>query len=266
MKAKTKIKETALVTGASFGIGLEMARVLAREGHDLVLVARSVEKLNEVARELEKEGVKIHILVRDLSLPGSAKSLYEEVVSQGYPVSWLINNAGHGLHGRFDEMDPARITGMLRLNIESLTELTRFFIPGMRSAGYGRILNVASTAAFQPGPLMAAYYASKAYVLMFSEAVAEELRGSGVKVSTLCPGPTHSEFQERAGMGHVELFKRFSMDPLKVAKAGVHGMKKGKRVIIPGLLNKILAFSTRLSPRWLIPKIVYALQAGRAEK
>lgn len=266
MEKKESSKRTALVTGASFGIGLEIARELAAGGHDLILAARNAEKLREVSSELEKTGARVWTVPIDLSVSGSAKRLFEDLKRQGLRVDVLINNAGIGMHGPFKDMELERVTAMLRLNMETLTELTHLFLPGMIRAGFGRILNVASTAAFQPGPLMAAYYASKAYVLMFSEALFEELRGSGVTVTALCPGPTHSEFQKRAGMSHVELFTRFSMDARKVARDGVQGMNRGRSLVISGLKNNLLAFSVRLAPRFLIPKIVFSLQSGRLEK
>lgn len=266
MENKKNARKTALVTGASFGIGLEIARQLAAEGHDLILAARSAEKLAEVSAELSKQGVEVRVIASDLSVSGSALQLYQEIQRQKLRVDILVNNAGAGLHGLFQEMELSSVSGMMRLNMEALTELTRLFLPDMTQAGFGRVLNVASTAAFQPGPLMAAYYASKAYVLMFSEALSEEVRGSGVTVTVLCPGPTHSEFQKRAGMSHVELFTRFSMDARKVARDGIRGMHKGKTLVISGLLNNLLAFSIRFTPRFLIPKIVYSLQSGRLEK
>ncbi len=258
--------KTALVTGASFGIGLEITRELAAEGHDLVLAARNTEKLSAVAGELKSLGASVHVITADLSVSGSARRLFDEIKRRGLQVDILVNNAGVGMHGPFKDMALEDVTAMLRLNMEALTELTHLFLPAMTRSGFGRILNVASTAAFQPGPLMAAYYASKAYVLLFSEAIAEELRGTGVTVTTLCPGPTHSEFQKRAGMAHVELFTRFSMDARKVARDGVRGMNRGRSLVISGALNNLLAFSLRFTPRFLTPKIVYSLQSGRLGK
>lgn len=258
--------KTALVTGASFGIGLEIARELAAEGHDLVLASRNAEKLSEVAAELKGLGAGVHVVTSDLSVSGSARRLFEEIERRGLRVDILVNNAGIGMHGPFKDMALEGVTAMLRLNMEALTELTHLFLPAMIRAGFGRVLNVASTAAFQAGPLMASYYASKAYVLMFSEAIAEELRGTGVTVTALCPGPTHSEFQKRAGMSHVELFTRFSMDARKVARDGVRGMNRGRSLVIAGFFNNLLAFSVRLTPRFLTLKIVYSLQSGRLGK
>lgn len=256
---------TALVTGASYGIGLEMARELAAGRHDLILAARNIDKLNEVARELSASGIRVEVIRADLSSPGAAQALYDEVHKRGLKVDFLINNAGSGLHGHFADMKLSEVTSMLRLNIEALTELAHLFLQDMRKAGSGRILNIASTAAFQPGPLMACYYASKAYVLNFSEALSEELRGTGITVTALCPGPTHSEFQKRAGMSHIEIFTRFSMETRKVARDGVQGMLKGRRLVIAGFLNNLMTFMVRFSPRFLTPRIVYSLQAGRLQ-
>ncbi|MBU3758825.1 MAG: SDR family oxidoreductase [Candidatus Omnitrophica bacterium] len=258
-----KSASTALVTGASFGIGLEMARELAARGHNLVLAARNIEKLREVSRELSSASIRVEILQTDLSQSGAARALYDELKRRGIKIDILINNAGSGIHGHFTDMDWQAVSAMLRLNIESLTELTHLFLRDFLEARAGRILNVASTAAFQPGPLMACYYASKAFVLSFSEALCEELRDSAVTVTALCPGPTHSEFQKRAGMGHVELFTRFSMKTRQVARDGVQAMLKGKRLVVSGWLNNLLVFLIRFSPRFLTPKLVYSFQSGR---
>jgi short-subunit dehydrogenase len=256
--------QTALVTGASYGIGLEFARIFAREGFDLVLVARSSEKLEEIAAEVRKVyGSQVRNIVKDLSAPGAAHELFQEVQRAGLAVDVLVNNAGVGTHGFFLETSRDKELAMLRLNIEALTDLCKLFLPAMARKKSGKILNVASTAAFQPGPLMAVYYASKAYVLSFSEALSHELAGTGVTVTCLCPGPTRSEFQKTAGIGHVKLFTYAAMKAAPVAEAGYRGLMRGKRLVIPGLLNKIMAFSVRLTPRWLVPAIVRYLQEER---
>lgn len=251
----------ALVTGASSGIGRELAWICAREGHELILAARRKDKIDELAEELKKRfNTTSHCLRIDLSDEQGVPSLLGELKKAGLKPDILINNAGTGLYGPFLESDPDRVLKMMRLNMNALVHLSHALAPAMAASGSGRILNVASTAAFQPGPLMAVYYASKAFVLSFSEALHQELSGSGVSVTALCPGPTHSEFQETAGMGRNVLFDTFIMDTRAVAYAGFHGMMKGRAVVIPGFFNKLLAFSTRLSPRFLTRKIVALLQ------
>lgn len=258
-----------LITGASAGIGKELARVFAREKHSLILVARSVDKLQELKSEIEKEsGVKVQIIVKDLSQPGAAFSLYENTVQQGWEVDVLVNNAGIGLYGFFADTDWRQEFEMLELNVVALTELSKLFLKPMRQKKRGYILNVASTAAFQPGPMMAVYYASKAYVLSFSEALANELNGTGVSVSVLCPGPTESGFKSRAQMdNHNYLFTpSLMMTAEAVAKEAYAGLMKQKRVIIPGFINKISPLGMRFFPRRLVTAIVRLLQESRKNK
>lgn len=244
---------TALVTGASGGIGLEIARALAVD-HDLVLVARSGERLREVAAELRNAKV----LALDLAVPGSVARIVDEVPE----VEVLVNNAGVGDFAPFAEADPAKLDALIALNIGALTGLTRAYLPGMLRRGHGRILNVASTASFQPGPLMAVYYASKAYVLSLSEALAEETRGSGVTVTALCPGPTASGFQAGASMEGSRLVRgRKLPTAASVAAYGVAAMRKGEAVAVPGVMNKMLAASVRFTPRPIIRRIVHRMQA-----
>ena len=255
------MKKTALVTGASGGIGLELARVLAREGHDLWLVARSAPKLEALRKELSAAyPVSVQVLVRDLAEPSCAGEVFEELRKKGVSVDVLVNNAGIGFFGAFAETPLSEHERLINLNILSLTQLTRLFLGPMLEKKSGKILNVASTAAFQPGPLLAAYYASKAYVLHLSEALAEELRGSGVTVTTLYPGPTATDFQERARMGGSKLFKRAVMDAKTVAEAGYRGLSSGKTLVIPGFSNKLLALSSRFAPRFLVPRVVRMIQ------
>lgn len=248
---------SALVTGASSGIGYELAKRFARDGHDLVLVARSRGRLAEVGRELgASAGIKVKLIPKDLSRPGSAREVFDELVRESIPVRFLVNCAGFGIWGSFVETDPAAEREMTQLNMVTLTELTRLALKEMLLRKEGRILNVASTAAFQPGPRMAVYYATKAYVLSFSEALADELAGTGVTVATLCPGPTRTGFGGRARMEGTHLFRLGAMDAAAVAEAGYRGLMKGRGVIVPGLRNKLLALSVRLSPRKVVTAIV----------
>jgi short-subunit dehydrogenase len=251
----------ALITGATEGIGYELAKCFARDRHDLVLVARNREKLERVASEISAScGVRVSTVVQDLSVQEGARRVFDEVRSQGVAVDFLVNNAGVGTYGLFAEADLERELAMMQLNMISLTVLTKLFLPEMLRRRSGRILNVASTAAFQPGPLMAVYYATKAYVVSFTEALANELQGSGVAASVLCPGPTRSRFQESAGMGASKLFRSGVMEASDVAETGYRALMKGKTTIIPGLRNKMLAFSVRLGPRKLLPSIVRRFQ------
>lgn len=257
-------KLRVLITGASYGIGEDFARIFASEKFDLVLTARSRDKLEALARELSQTyRVEVSVIDEDLADPEAPRRIFETLEREGKQIDVLVNNAGFGLHGEVSTMDRNEILSMIQLNITALTDLTRLFLPGMRARRLGKILNVASTAAFQPGPLMAVYYATKAYVLSFSEALNEEVRGTGVNVTCLCPGPTRSEFQKRAGMEDMALFTHASMPSRPVAEAGFKALMKGRPLIIPGFLNKFVAFTTRLSPRALVPRIVRALQSRR---
>ena len=253
------MKQTALITGASSGIGYDLARLFAADGYDLVLVARTESKLRALAQQLEGEhGVSVRVLPFDLTDPAAPARIFEAAG----PVNVLVNNAGFGTAGQFATETDARMElEMLQVNIVALTHLTKLFLPPMVARGAGQILNVASTAAFQPGPLMAVYYATKAYVLSFSEAIAEELSGSGVSVTALCPGPTATAFAETADMTDRRLFRlKKPMTSLQVARIGFEAMKRGRRVVVTGLSNKILAQSVRLSPRALTVKITKRLQ------
>lgn len=252
---------TVLITGASSGIGLELARICAAHGHPLILVARGREQLLYLAGQLrEQHAVTVHVLPMDLGAPEAAAALAAQLQEQAWRVEMLINNAGFGTYGLFARSDLAEETRMMQLNMVALTQLTRLLLPPMLERGRGRILNVASTAAFQPGPLMAVYYASKAYVLSFSEALSNELQGTGVTVTALCPGPTTSAFQERAGIQHTRLVRRRIMDAATVARVGYAGMMRGQRVVIPGLRNYLLALGSRLMPHRIVLPIVRWLQ------
>ncbi|MDP4551852.1 SDR family oxidoreductase [Alkalihalobacillus macyae] len=254
------MQQTALITGASGGIGYELAELMAKDGINLILAARSKEKLDQRARELQTYGGQVQVIVSDLSQTGAAEKLYNEVKELGTSIDLLVNNAGVGVFGKFTETNLQQDLDMLYLNINSLTHLTKLVLPDMTKRGKGRILNVASTAAFQPGPLMAVYYASKAYVLSFSEAIENELKGTGVTVSALCPGPTRTDFSERANLVKSKLFDSGTMDSKTVAKVGYEGFMKGKSVIIPGTQNKILAKSIRFLPRKIVTKTVRRMQ------
>jgi len=251
------VKGRALVTGASSGIGLELARLCAADGYDVVLVARRQEQLDTLAKDLTaRQGVRCDTIAADLGAPGAAVNLVRQLEQRPLAVDVLVNNAGFGVLGRFAQSDVERARSMIQLNVTALTELTRLLLPGMLARGHGRILNVASTAAFAPGPFMAVYYATKAYVVSFSEALGEELRGSGVTSTVLCPGPTRTEFQEVAGMGRARLFKSFVvMDAEPVARAGYRGMMAGKRMVVPGLMNRLTPLMIRLSPRGIAVRV-----------
>ncbi|HWD71258.1 MAG TPA: SDR family oxidoreductase [Actinomycetota bacterium] len=249
-------RKLALVTGASGGIGYELAVVLARHGHDLVLVARRADKLAALAERLELDhGVRVRVIAKDLARPEAAAEIHEMLAAEGLVVDVLVNNAGIGLLGKFAETGIESDVDMLRLNVESPTRLTRLLLPSMLERGSGRILNVASTAGLQPGPLMAVYYATKAYLLSLSEALANEVAGTGVTVTALCPGPTETGFSSHAGSEQSRLFKGSTMDARTVAEAGYAALMAGKPVVIPGARNRLLAFGVRLAPRRLVTQI-----------
>lgn len=252
---------TALITGASGGIGEALARALATEHHDLVLVARNADALRRLGDELAAaHGVHVDTIATDLSVPGAAAAVVAELA--GRPIDVLVNNAGFGDFGPFHESDPAKVTQMVNLNVTTLTDLTRALLPAMVARRSGKVLNVASTAAFMPGPLMAVYYATKAYVLSFSEAIADELRSTGVTVTALCPGPVATGFQSGAEMGQSKLVKgKQLMTADECARLAVAGMHKGKTVVITGTMNKLQAMSPRFLPRRMVPGIVRKAQA-----
>jgi short-subunit dehydrogenase len=246
----------ALITGASAGLGVEFARQLSKKGHRLVLAARRKDKLDALAAELgNARAVGI-----DLSADGSAEKLVAEVERAGERIELLINNAGFGLHGRFDKAEPERLRQMVDLNCGTLTDLCRAVLPDMVERRAGAILNVASTAAFQPGPGMAVYFATKAYVLSLSEALHEEVRRFGVSVTALCPGPTKTEFGDVAGFTTSAKLDRFFMEAEPVVRQGLDALERNKAIQITGSLNAIGAFSTRLAPRSLVRKIAASLK------
>ncbi|NIA24324.1 MAG: SDR family NAD(P)-dependent oxidoreductase [Gammaproteobacteria bacterium] len=247
----------ALVTGASQGIGLELAERLSADGYSLVLVGRDPHTLELAAAQLElDQPSRAIIFSTDLSQPGATERLVDQLGERGLDIEVLVNNAAYGASGPFTELDLDTQLGMIRLNIASLTELTYRLAGPMLQRGHGKILNVASTAAFEPGPGMAIYYATKAYVLSFSEAIAEELHDSGVTVTTLCPGPTETGFQRRAGIEASRLIQIGMMSAHDVATAGYEGMLAGKRIVIPGALNKATVQANRIFPRRLMTRMV----------
>lgn len=248
---------TALITGASGGIGEELAKIHARNGHDLILAARSGDRLNAIKNELEKAfSIRVEVIAIDLSEPGAAHRLFESAGGMNLEVDFLINNAGFGTFGMFAEADIVKTEEMMRLNMESLTTLTRLVLPGMIARKSGRIMNIASTAAFQPGPLMAVYFASKAYVLRFSEAIANELQGSGVRITVYCPAATQTGFQLAAKMEDSRLVKNRKLDSAEnVAQDAYKAMMYGKTVAIYGWINALLARSTGLFPSAMVARI-----------
>lgn len=249
---------TALITGASSGIGTELARIHARNGDNLVLVARKEERLNELKTELEAaHNVVVTVIAEDLSVAGSAQKIFQATQSAGIDVDILVNNAGFGGHGKFHERDLARDEAMIQLNVATLTSLTHLYLQGMVKRGRGKVLNVASTAGLIPGPLQAVYYATKAYVVSFSQAIAEELSGAGVTVTALCPGPVKTEFVTRADLEGVALFDK-AASAESVARCGYEAMQRGK----------LLAFNdptTRFMLNWVTPLLPrkLALKASR---
>lgn len=255
-------KKTALITGASSGIGLDFARLFAEGGYDVVLVARTESKLKALADELSTtHGVRALAVAADLADPAAPGRLMERLKAEGVQVDVLVNNAGYAGYGAFAETDTRMELDMIQVNIGALTALTKAVLPGMLARKSGRILNVASTAAFQPGPLMAVYYATKAYVLSFSEALANETQGTGVTITCLCPGPTKTGFQERAKMEESKLVKgKEIMDSLTVARAGYEGLHQGRAVVVPGFMNKMMVQSVRFLPRSTVTNIVRKVQ------
>lgn len=246
----------ALVTGASAGLGAEFARQISKRGQRLVLVARRTERLEALAAELGNA----RSVTADLARPGGAAALMADIEQAGERVELLVNNAGFGLHGRIAGLDPARQREMIDLNCGALLDLCRSVLPAMIEAKSGAILNVASTAAFQPGPGMAVYFATKAFVLSLTEALHEEVKQHGIKVTALCPGPTRTEFGEVAGFAGNGAFDRWSMESQSVVRAGLEGLDRNKAVVIPGALNKFGAFSPRLAPRALVRRIAGAIK------
>lgn len=256
-------RPVALVTGASVGIGAALAREFARHGHDLVLVARRTEAMTRLAEELGASGAAATVISADLSRPGAAATLAHDVASRGITIDALVNNAGLGAAGRFDRIETGRVSEMLQVNIVALTELTRLILPGMVARGRGKVMLVASIAGFSPGPNMAVYFASKAYVLSLGEALAYELGGTGVGVTVLCPGATDTEFFEVAGSIGTSVGRRLRrmMPASDVARIGYKALAAGQKVAIAGPMNRLLAASGRYLPRRVVLPIANMMMA-----
>jgi len=250
------MRKTALITGASNGLGVEFAKIHAAKGDNLVLVARSKDKMNLLKAEIEKRhDVSVYVIGRDLSETGAPKTIYNELKTQKIHVDYLINNAGFGDFGLYEKCNWEKQLQMINLNITAVAYFTRLFLPDMIKNKYGKILNVASTASFQPGPTMSVYFATKAFVLSFSEAIANEVKGTGVTVTALCPGATATGFKTAASLDNSNLFKGEIATSKSVAEYGYKAMMKGKTVVIHGLMNKIMAFSVRFAPRNVVTAI-----------
>ena len=256
--------DVALITGASSGLGAEFARQLAREGKDLVLVARRADRLEALRAEIERSGTaRCHVIIEDLSRLEAPERLFAETTKRGLEVSWLVNNAGFGTNGRFVDLPLAKEREEILLNVHCLVALSRLYSPAMVARGRGSIINVGSIGSFVPTPYMATYAATKAFVLSFSEALATELASTGVRVLALCPGATKTEFQEVAGV--TEAVPEFSyMTAEAVVSQAIAAAKAGRRTLVPGWMNKTLALTTRIAPRSVLARITGAMFAPKA--
>jgi len=248
------MKKTVLITGASSGIGLELSKIFAAEGYDLALVARNEAKLNQLAAELsEKYDSKVTVLAKDLSQPASPAEIFSTLDACDIKIDILVNNAGFGTYGRFANLDLGRELEMIQVDVVSLTHQTHLFLPGMLERGFGRILNLGSTGSFAPAPLMSAYAACKAFVLSFSEALSEELKGTNVRVTALCPGVTWTGFQQTANVNRMRLVHSpGGMSSEQVARLGYHALMRGQAIVVPGLFNQLLPVAVRFFPRSLV--------------
>ena len=263
MPTSPPARPVALVTGASAGIGTELARLLAAD-HDLVLTARRGEHLQALAAELAARGAVCHVVPADLADPAAPRRLFDAVAAAGLTVDVLVNNAGFGDLGAFAQADLAKALSMIQVNVTALTELTGLFLPGMLARGRGRVLNVGSVAGFQAGPFMAAYYATKAYVNSFSEALHSELLGTGVTVTVLCPGPVATEFGAVAGFRPAGGFSAGqAMGARAVAESGLRAMRAGRRMVVPGWRNRVMLFGERLVPRGAVIRAVRWMMGKR---
>jgi uncharacterized protein len=251
--------ETALITGASSGIGYELAKLFAKDNYNLVLVSRDEKKLEGLKKEFTKKGVKVTVIRKDLSEKKAPEEIYSELKNKKIEVDILVNNAGFGGRGFFHERPLKEDEDMMQVNMIALTNMTKLFLAPMVKRRKGRILNIASVAAFLPGPLMAVYYASKSYVLSFSEALANEVKDKGIIVTVLCPGPTKTKFFERSNINESAYLRKSMMDADKVALIGYKGLMEGKTVVIPGFLNNIQVFFMRFLPRPFLAKVARRL-------
>lgn len=260
------MSKTVLITGASTGIGYELTNLFAKNGYNLVLASRNKQRLEIIAKELEDQyDIQAKVMPKDLSKPSAPQELYDDIVADGIDINVLVNNAGFGTNGKFTDFSTDKHMDLIQLNITSLTMLCKLFGTDMVKKRSGSILNIASTAAFQAGPFMSTYYASKAYVLMLSEALNNELAKDGVNVTVLCPGPTHTEFFERNEMTDTKIAKSpFIMKAADVAEAGFAGLMKKKRIVIPGLINKFSTFLVRFTPRSIATLISCSLNRKEA--
>lgn len=254
------MKQTALITGSSSGIGYEFAHMFAQNNYDLVLVARTKKKLLEIKDELAKKyNVSVAVIVQDLSTPAAPYDVVRQLQRKSIVINVLVNNAGFSAYGEFTQADSAITHDIIQVNIASLTHLTRLLLPSMQEAGSGKILNVGSTGSFGPCPMQAVYCATKAYVLSFSEALSEELIGSGITVTAVCPGATKTEFANRAQAHNTKLFRGNIMTARRVAEIGYKACMQGKRVVITGFKNNLLVFASRFTPRAVVTKIAKKL-------
>ncbi|MDM0605888.1 SDR family oxidoreductase [Clostridium perfringens] len=250
------MKKTVLITGATSGIGYEFSKIFMENNYDVILVGRNLEKLIELEEFSKKKYVSAYIYKVDFSLSEDIDILYEKIKTEVGRVDILINNAGIGLNGEFNEIDWQKQLDIINVNIISLTKLTKLILKDMLDQKEGRILNVASTGAYQPGPLISVYYASKAYVLSFSQALREEVKDKGINVVTLCPGATKTNFSKRAGKGDLDV----AMSAKEVAEYGYKALMNNKAICIPGIMNKVLVFLSKVSPTTLNAKIVKKIQ------
>ena len=257
------MQKTALITGGSSGIGFELAKIFGKNNYNLILIASNKEKLEKSAEELTNNGFAVQTIAKDLSDPASPALIYKHLKTEGISIDVLVNNAGFSNYGPFSETNLELELSEIQVNIASLTHLTKLFVRDMVKNRDGKILNVASIAAFIPGPLMAVYYASKAYVLSFSEALNEELSGTGVHVTALCPGPTDTGFAARGGVQDSPLFQGKNLEASFVAQSAFDGLMNNQAVVIPGLKNKLMIQALRLVPRSIIPKVVKRMQAKK---
>ncbi|MGM0881330.1 MAG: SDR family NAD(P)-dependent oxidoreductase [Bacillota bacterium] len=255
------MRKTVLITGVSGGIGKELADRFAKGGHNIVLVARSESKIVELAQEYRKKyGIQATVIAKDVAAPGVPEEIFTELKEKGITLDYLVNNAGFGLFGTFMETDMEQEVNMIDVNIKALTVMTKLFLPDMVKRGQGGVMNVASLVGFFPGPMMSVYYATKAYVLSFTEALANEVSGTGVTVTALCPGLTSTGFVDRSGMGASKMLKGAIMEAGQVAEEGYRGFLRGKTLIMPGARNRFIAFMPRLLPRMMMTRIIRSSQ------